>query len=92
MTGKRKPSLNVVPFKGQEPCEFTVDLLTDLLDKARSGELRGVCLVAFTTGGGVAGSYSPEMLQDCYAAVGALEGLKYQMLDEMSYPDDGDAS
>lgn len=78
-------NLSVVPAFNPEPCAFTVDLLKDLLARAEAGDIRGVALVSFNLGGVIQGSFSPEMLDDCYACIGALEALKFQIIDEVSH-------
>ena len=68
-----------VSIEGEKPCETLIGALTDLLERAQRGELRGIAATLSGRDGGVGFCLAGGL--PFYTTMGAIEHLKVEFLD-----------
>jgi len=58
MDMKREPVMGIIPMPTPEPDQSAIDLLTDVINEIKSGEVRRVAVVVARSDGGVSTGWS----------------------------------
>lgn len=93
MSRARKAKIYVVPKA--KPNQDVIEVLKELLSKAKSGELRSIMAIGTITGGATFGTWSTHEA-DLYMLLGQASRLQYRvntLLDaDMTVPDEDESS
>lgn len=93
MSRQRKAKIYVVPKA--KPNQNVIELLKDLLSKAKAGELRSIMAIGTVTGGATITTWSTAEA-DLYMLLGQASRLQYRvnlLLDvDMIVPDEDESS
>jgi hypothetical protein len=68
------------PVDMGQPNEYVIAMLTDMLEKARTGELQTILGCGRTSDGGMISMFTVAAKQDFYLHLGALEALKLEFV------------
>ena len=68
------------PAQMGEPNEWLVKMLTDMLEKAKTGEMQTLLGCGRTSDGGIITMFTAAAKQDYYLHLGALESLKLEFV------------
>lgn len=68
------------PTQLGEPNEWLIQMLGDMLEKAKAGELQTLIGVGLTSDGGIITMFTAAAKQDYYLHLGAMESLKLEFV------------
>jgi hypothetical protein len=68
------------PIETAEPNEWLIQMLGDMLEKARTGEMQTLVGVGQTSDGGIITMFTVAAQQHFYLHLGALESLKLEFV------------
>jgi hypothetical protein len=68
--------------------EHLIEMLEDMLGKAREGHLIGVCMLGRCEGESIMHAWTPEMFEHPYTFLGQLEEMKHRVLQYLAWLED----